>query len=456
MVTLKCILLTTHSDIREMEELLRTLNWTLVSTVGQTRPSPDPRYFLGRGKINELALTLSGELSGMHPDTPTAMHSNGHAASFPDEPGRMDVDLIIANAELQPNQRFNLEQTLHLEVYDRIRVILEIFRHRSVSEEARLQVELAALRYEIPWIREVVHQSRSRERPGWHAGGEYPTRQHIARAHRRQRQIQNRLSRLERNRGMMRSNRRRRGFLLASITGYTNAGKSTLFNALTASSVLVDDRMFATLSTTTRRFGYGDSGLLLTDTIGFLRDLPPWMVRAFNATMEEIHGSDVVILVLDGSEPVDEILGKTETCLTLLSSPPGPAARLLDIPGNEASGTTRGSWTGDENGWHPDAPGVPISWHTPDPSPSTEGSQAPNSASVPDTPFLLAVLGKIDLLDDQTLGVRLDAIGQRFPGMEVFPVSVPSRVGLDLLREKLVSLDRILRPGGTRTRNGPG
>jgi len=281
---------TTQEDTGEICELLRTLEYEIHDIFYQKRPLPDPRYFIGKGKVTEIRESLTQD----------------------------NPDIMAVNGKLKPNQRFNLEQELGIEVYDRIRIILEIFRKRAVSEEAKLQVELATLSYEFPWIRELIHRTRLGEHPGLLGGGEYQTRQYYTQARRRARSIRKRLVILERNRDMMRRNRHRKGFTLVNITGYTNAGKSTLFNALTNESVLVDDRMFATLSTTTRRFGRKQPKILLTDTVGFIENLPPWMIKAFNATMEEIYQSDIVVLVIDGTDSDSEIVRKVDTCLEMI------------------------------------------------------------------------------------------------------------------------------------------
>jgi GTP-binding protein HflX len=289
---LRVVLLSIREDIKEMLELLRTLDFTLDNVFIQKRETPDTRTYLGKGKLTEIRGYLEG----------------------------VEADIIVVNDETKPVQRLNLENELGLEVYDRIRIILEIFKERARSEEAKLQVELAALEYEGPWLKELIHKARLGEHPGLMAGGEYQVRQYFTQNTKRERVIKKRLMSIEHDRETKRQHRHREGFVLVAITGYTNAGKSTLFNALTEETVLVDDRMFATLSTTTRRLGAQQPKILLTDTVGFIVNLPPWLVEAFNSTMEEVFESDVVVLVVDGTDAKVEILRKVEACLDVIQT----------------------------------------------------------------------------------------------------------------------------------------
>lgn len=273
-----------------MLELLRTLKAELLGVYVQKRDYPDTRTFIGKGKLEEFKPTI--------------------LAAKP--------DFVVVNGPIKPPVRFNLEKEFQLEVYDRTRVILEIFKQRASSEEAKLQVELAELHYQIPMYREIMHRATVGEHPGYMAGGETQVRYYYTQSTKHQRAIRERLAALEGSREKKREHRQREGFITASITGYTNAGKSSLLNALTGESVLVDDMMFATLSTTTRRFGEGQPKLLLTDTVGFIEDLPPWMIEAFNSTMEEVFLSDIVILVIDASDRTFLMTNKVRTCQDII------------------------------------------------------------------------------------------------------------------------------------------
>lgn len=287
---MKAVLVSIESDISEMIQLMDTLEYDLENVFIQNRSEPDPKFYLGRGKVGEVRANVE--------------------VSKP--------DIIIANDEIKPTQRFNLERELGIEVYDRIRIILEIFHQRARSEEARLQVELAQLRYDLPWLREVIHRATLGEHPGLMAGGEYPVRQLYTQANKRSGEIRKRLRGIEKDREGRRAHRKREGFVTVGVTGYTNAGKSTLFNSLTDEEVLVDDRMFATLSTTVRRMGDKQPKVLLTDTVGFIENLPPWLIEAFNSTIEEVYMSDVLLLVVDSTDNSLEMLRKVETCLDII------------------------------------------------------------------------------------------------------------------------------------------
>ena len=371
---MKGILITLSEETSEIRELLRTLDVEVLETFYQNRPSPDPRSFIGKGKIEEIAEWIDEQPEGSKPD------------------------IIVVNGEVKPHQRFGIEQEIGIEAFDRIRVILEIFRKRAVSEEAKLQVELAGLRYEFPWIKELIHRTRVGEHPGLLGGGEYQTRQYFTRGRRRERHIRKLLEGLEKNRGLMRSNRHRKGFTTVSITGYTNAGKSTLFNALTNENVLVDDRMFATLSTTTRRFGTNQPRILLTDTIGFLENLPPWMIKAFNSTMEEVFRSDIVVLVMDGTDSEDEILRKVETCFGM----------IVDLENAKNMGNAQ-----------------------------TGRKHAGDGIDKRDQ-MIIGVLNKIDRMESSGIERTWEVVNREFPNMDMVRVSAREELGLDELRERII------------------
>ncbi len=273
---MKSIILSTTYELSELKELLRTLEMEAERIFVQER-TPHPRFFLGTGKIEEVKEYLEE---------------------------RGDVEAVVVNAELKPAQLYYLEKQLKRRVYDRINLILEIFMKNAHSREAKLQVELAELRYQIPFIREYIHSAKKGEHPGFMAGGEYAVDDYYLFIRRRITRIQRELERIRKDREAKRRARRKKGFYLVSIAGYTNAGKSTLLNALTGERVLVEDRMLSTLSTTTRRID-SKRRILVTDTVGFIKDLPPWMVSAFRATLEEVFESDALLLILDASDPPD-------------------------------------------------------------------------------------------------------------------------------------------------------
>jgi GTP-binding protein HflX len=215
---------------------------------------------------------------------------------------------------LKPTQIFHLQNALGLTVYDRTRLILEIFSNRARSQEAKLQVELAKLEYEVPLVKEFIHRSKTGEHAGYMAGGEYPVNTYYDMITKRIKRIKEKLRTVKTDRSERRKHRRDEGFFLISIAGYTNAGKSQLLKALTKEDVIIEDRFFSTLFTITRK-GEGRLGgaFLFSDTVGFIRNLPPWLVEAFNSTLEEIYLSDIIFLVVDISENSEVIVQKVVT-----------------------------------------------------------------------------------------------------------------------------------------------
>lgn len=277
-------------DTAEIEELCRSADIDILYVVMQRRTRPDQTYYLGRGRFNELKELLS----------------------------ERPVDVLVINGELKPSQHFNLENGLKVECLDRIAVVLDIFTSRAEGRESKLQVELARLRYQVPLMREWVHSAKAGEHPGFLGGGEYQVDVYYNIIRRRIAQIEDELRSLARDGDLRRGMRRYKGFRTVCLAGYTNAGKSSLMRRLTGEEVLVADRMFSTLGTTTRRVG--SSKILLTDTVGFLKDLPHFMVESFRNTLQDVFTADLVVMVVDSSEPlfsvsskvlaVQEILGK--------------------------------------------------------------------------------------------------------------------------------------------------
>lgn len=283
-------LISLDRDTAEIEELCRSADLEILYVVMQRRSRPDQTYYLGRGRFNELKDLLA----------------------------ERPVDAVVINGELKPSQHFNLENGLKVECLDRIAVVLDIFTSRAEGRESKLQVELARLRYQVPLMREWVHSAKAGEHPGFLGGGEYQVDVYYNIIRRRIAQIEEELRSLARDGDLRRGMRRYKGFRTVCLAGYTNAGKSSLMRRLTGEEVLVADRMFSTLGTTTRRVG--SSKILLTDTVGFLKDLPHFMIESFRNTLQDVFTADLVILVVDSSEPlfnvsskilaVQEILGK--------------------------------------------------------------------------------------------------------------------------------------------------
>ncbi len=280
-------------QVEELSELARTAGVVVVDVVTQRRGRPDGRTLLGAGKLEELVVRAF----------------------------QHDVDLVIFDQDLSPVQARNLTERLDLRVIDRTQLILDIFAQHARTRDGKLQVELAQLRYLLPRLAQRADRSLSRLAGGIGGRGPGETKLEIDR-----RRVRERVARLERELGHLRrereSRRKRRGrreLPVLSIVGYTNAGKSTLLRALTDTEVFIADTMFATLDPTSRRLRFPrEREVIVTDTVGFIRDLPPDLVTAFRATLEEISDASLLMHVVDASAPdyerriaaVREVLGQ--------------------------------------------------------------------------------------------------------------------------------------------------
>lgn len=291
-------LISLHHNVGEIEELCRSADIDLVFEVVQQRTRPDQSYFLGKGRFRELLELLK----------------------------EREVEVLVINGDLKPSQHFNLENGSKKECLDRIGVVLNIFTSRAESRESKLQVELARLRYQVPLMKEWVHSAKAGEHPGFLGGGEYAVDVYYNIIRKRMAQIEGELLGLARDGDLRRDVRRYKGFRTVCLAGYTNAGKSSLMRKLTGEEVLVADRMFSTLGTTTRRVG--STKVLLTDTVGFLRDLPHFMVESFRNTLQDVFTADLVILVVDSSEPLYDINMKVGAVQEILGSEV-PGGRIL-------------------------------------------------------------------------------------------------------------------------------
>ncbi len=287
------IIVSLHEEVDEIIQLAHSLNYTVVETFIQHRQLPDVTSYIGSGKLEEIKLFL--------------------------EEHKPSIDIVIIDGELKPSQWFILEKQWHVNVYDRIRLILEIFKDRADRKEAKLQVRLAELEYEKPFVKELIHRARNGEHAGLMAGGEYQVDDYLEMMKKQTKFIRDSLKKIENDRNIQRHHRHSGGFYLVSLAGYTNAGKSSLLNLLSDETVTVEDRLFSTLSTTTRRIETQHIPILLTDTVGFIQRLPSWIIDAFHSTLEEIQQADVVLLVLDSSDPLDVFNQKLQTSLQELT-----------------------------------------------------------------------------------------------------------------------------------------
>ena len=290
-----------NEDVRELEELASSAGYTVIYEVIQRRERPEATTFVGRGKIEEIKTLLSIK----------------------------SVDLLLIDGVLKPSQHFNLENTLKVECIDRVRLVLNIFTTRANDRESKLQVERARLQYEVPLLKEWIHSAKKGEHPGFLGGGEYAVDVYYDLIKKRIKKIEEELKSINQTHVIRRGQRQKRGQALVSLAGYTNAGKSALLNALTGGTVLVENRMFSTLSTTTRKIRDIDRTILITDTIGFLDDLPPFVIEAFKNTIEEIFTADLVLLTVDSSEPREEIKRKILTSKKILYPDLSPERVIL-------------------------------------------------------------------------------------------------------------------------------
>ncbi len=284
---------TLEMHVAELRELARAAGVEVVEVVTQSRPKVDPRTVLGAGKLSDLVIRC--------------FQSN--------------IDLVIFDQDMTPAQARNLSERMELRVIDRTQLILDIFAQRASTGDGKLQVELAQLRYRMPRLAQRADLSLSRLAGG--IGGRGPGETKLESDRRR---VRDRITRLERDakrltkqREGRRRRRDRRGVPVLSIVGYTNAGKSTLLRALTQSDVHIEDKMFATLDPISRRLRFPrEREVIITDTVGFIRDLPEDLIAAFHATLEELRDASLLLHVVDAASPdmdhriqaVHEVLGE--------------------------------------------------------------------------------------------------------------------------------------------------
>jgi GTP-binding protein HflX len=270
----------TEGELAELRELARTAGVEPVAELVQHRQRPDPRTYVGKGKLVEVQEAFK----------------------------RSGADSLIVDDELSPVQQRRLEDALQARVVDRTQLILDIFAQHAVSAEGKLQVELAQLEYNLPRMRGLwQHLERLGGGLGTRGPGESQLETDRRLARRRVTLLRDRLRRLAKQRATRRKSRRRSETPTIALAGYTNVGKSTLLNALTDAGVSVDDRLFETLDPTTRGFEVDGRRYLVTDTVGFIRRLPHQLVEGFAATLEETLVADLVLHVADASVSDDEL-----------------------------------------------------------------------------------------------------------------------------------------------------
>ncbi len=324
---------TGHADeaeesLAELEELATSADVLVLDKIVQRRPQIDPRTVIGRGKLDELLIRSM----------------------------RLGADLIIFDSELSPTQVRILSEATDLKVIDRPQLILDIFAQRAQSREGKLQVELAQLKYLLPRL--VIGQNSAFSRLAGGIGGRGPGETKLETDRRRVRdriaQLERQVEGLRRQRQERRKSRSQKNLPVISLVGYTNAGKSTILNALTQSEVYAEKKMFATLDPTSRRLRLPiEREVIINDTVGFIRDLPETLVAAFRATLEEISDSDLLVHVADASNTavlqqiasVDKIL----TELKLIEIPQIIVLNKSDLVGPDVLGPLVRQFTLDKN-----------------------------------------------------------------------------------------------------------
>jgi GTP-binding protein HflX len=328
---------TATNSLEELAELAGSAGARVVEKIVQQLPAPSHDYYVGRGKIQDL-LALKEQ---------------------------KPYSVIILDDELSPNQQRNLEEALDVKVIDRAALILDIFARRARTSEGRLQVELAQHQYLLPRLAgQWSHLERLGGGIGTRGPGESQLETDRRLIRRKIQRLQEQTEDIRRRRAQYRQQRQKSGIPVVALVGYTNAGKSTLLNALCQADIYADDRLFATLDPTTRRLELpGNTTVLMTDTVGFIRKLPPTIIDAFRATLEELGEASLLLHVVDLSSPdaaiqcqtVEEILGELGLAdrprLTVLNKidrlldnsiyqDEGPALEYFNTPGVPADEST--------------------------------------------------------------------------------------------------------------------
>ncbi|MCG7755756.1 MAG: GTPase HflX [Nitrosomonas sp.] len=268
----------THADsLQELQQLAISAGLQVVAVLEGKRSRPDPTTYIGSGKVDEIARLISSN----------------------------SATLVVFNHDLSPAQQRNLSLRLNCNVIDRTSLILDIFAQRAKSHEGKLQVELAQLEHLVTrLVRGWTHLERQKGGIGLRGPGETQLETDRRLIRKRVKLLKEKLATLQRQRAVQRRSRQRTNVLSVSIVGYTNAGKSTLFNKLTRAQTYAADQLFATLDTTTRKLFLAEGGpVVISDTVGFIRELPHTLVAAFRATLEETVQADILLHVIDANSP---------------------------------------------------------------------------------------------------------------------------------------------------------
>lgn len=331
--------------------MAESAGYTVAGKLEQVR-EPDSRYQIGAGKVKELAELVK-------------------------ETG---AQKIIFDNPLKSVQAYNLAKATGVEAIDRFQLILEIFTRRANTTEAKLQIQLAKLGYELAHAKEKVRLAKKEEQPGFMGLGAYEVDVYYEAVKKQVHTLRKKLRKVREKRQLHRERRAELGFSSISLAGYTNAGKSSLFNALTEEEVPVDTSLFTTLSTTTRLVKIAKKKFLLIDTVGFIDRLPLTLIEAFHSTLEETIYSDLILLVVDISEPIPTIEKKLAVCLETIE--------------------------------HIGAAGIP----------------------------LITALNKIDLLKENEVYQKLESLKEKAPN--AMPISALYKTNIEVLKQKILEMLR--------------
>ena len=288
--------------IKEATSLADTVGYSVERIVKQ-RHITQSRYGIGRGKAEEVKELVK----------------------------QLEPEVIIFDEVLKPTQQYNLASLCQVEIIDRERLILEIFERRASTAESRIQIKLAQLRYDMVRAREKVRLAKIGEQPGFFGMGKYDADIYYLDINKRAAVLKKKLEREEKRRDLHRVQRSKAGLSIISIAGYTSAGKTTLFNTLTGESKNAGQGLFTTLSTFTRAMKFNTRKVLVSDTVGFISKLPPYMIDAFKSTLHELTHSNLILLVLDISQSIEEIGRKLDSCIYIMNELGVPMTKVLYV-----------------------------------------------------------------------------------------------------------------------------
>lgn len=280
-----------RSSLNELRSLAESAGYTVVAEMEQVRER-DPNFQIGRGKAEELGELVKAK----------------------------KAEKVIFDNELKPLQSYNLAKETGVEVIDRFQLILEIFARRASTTEAKMQIELGKLRYELSRAKERVKLAKMGEQPGFMGLGAYQVEVYHETIKRQIQHLRSKLKTVGKKRSLHRARRLELGYATVSLAGYTKAGKSSIFNTIAKETVPVGIGLFTTLSTATRVIKLANRKVLLTDTVGFIDRLPLTLIEAFHSTLEETVFSDVILLVVDVDEPLEEIERKLTVSLDTIQT----------------------------------------------------------------------------------------------------------------------------------------